>query len=523
MGQPVPLHDDALVELAKAGDLGVIVVEYIKREAAKKVTAINVLEKTNAYSPAFATAQRTLVNSEEALNITEAQQGVANCVNRFVSDFCGAHYNTTDSAVVEHYRLQRDSAKRVVGSSQVDALTALVGFKSSLFDTVPELADELDHMVTDPAKYMLATATEEDRRQVHASIETLMELEVARIQAEVKTKLTPAVVDSTTDAGLANLITLRRNEISSILGKTPAVGLDAFTELSALSRFGGGAGAYKLCNLATRGAGGYEGACVTDKYVGSVGYDAERCTAVCQCGSMGARALGGGCNATLGKMCVCGKCQGTMAMGNIAGSAASRRRELLQAATPSADEQTLAKLSELQTSTAALEASLAAVKAAQATSIAAERAHHDSTALSDSITAGFSSITASVDSLSTIITGVAPAAAKATERATTIESRVARLASQGTDRLALLKDSLTANNNNVEVAYKAGYASAASRDAMVRKTTLKCMAGPHKLNAVQLTHSLKGAWFQPLDLKCDILVPKFAFKWVDLWPLQCGG
>jgi hypothetical protein len=27
-----------------------------------------------------------------------------------------------------------------------------------------------------------------------------------------------------------------------------------------------------------------------------------------------------------------------------------------------------------------------------------------------------------------------------------------------------------------------------------------------------LTYSLKGAWFQPLNLKCDILVSKFAFK-----------
>jgi hypothetical protein len=34
---------------------------------------------------------------------------------------------------------------------------------------------------------------------------------------------------------------------------------------------------------------------------------------------------------------------------------------------------------------------------------------------------------------------------------------------------------------------------------------------------MQLTHSLKGAWFQPfMNLKCDILVSKFAFKWVNL-------
>jgi hypothetical protein len=29
---------------------------------------------------------------------------------------------------------------------------------------------------------------------------------------------------------------------------------------------------------------------------------------------------------------------------------------------------------------------------------------------------------------------------------------------------------------------------------------------------MQLTHSLKGAWFQPLNLKCD-LVSKFAYRY----------
>ena len=29
--------------------------------------------------------------------------------------------------------------------------------------------------------------------------------------------------------------------------------------------------------------------------------------------------------------------------------------------------------------------------------------------------------------------------------------------------------------------------------------------------------SLKAAWFQTLNLKCDILVSKFAFKWVNLY------
>jgi hypothetical protein len=27
---------------------------------------------------------------------------------------------------------------------------------------------------------------------------------------------------------------------------------------------------------------------------------------------------------------------------------------------------------------------------------------------------------------------------------------------------------------------------------------------------------LESAWFQPLSLKCDFLVSKFAFKWVNL-------
>jgi hypothetical protein len=27
-----------------------------------------------------------------------------------------------------------------------------------------------------------------------------------------------------------------------------------------------------------------------------------------------------------------------------------------------------------------------------------------------------------------------------------------------------------------------------------------------------MTHSLKDAWFQPVNLKCDLLVSKFAFK-----------
>ena len=463
--------EQSLAELGKAGDGGVITIEYIKREAAKKIAQINVLEKTNAYSPAYAKAQRKLVTDAEAQNITEAQQGVANCVNRFVSDFCGAYFNKTDVAIAEHYKLQRESAKRIAGQAQVDALTALVTFKKNLFNKVPELADELDHMVAEPAKYVLAGASEDDRRKVRGSIETLMELEVIRIQKEVKTKLTPAVVDATPNSGLANLITLRRNEIGTVLSRTPAKGLDAFTELSALSRFGGGAGAYKLCDLKERGAGGYDGKCNAKA---PSGYDAERCTALCQCGDIGARAVAdGGCNKTAGEVCVCEKCQGTMAMGNIAGAgAAGRRRELLQS-TPSADEQTLSKLSELQTSTAALEASLAAVKNAQTTSIAAEQAHHESKALSDSFSAGLTSVKASVSSLSTIVKGVAPAAAKATQRATEIEARVARLASQGTDRLALLSESLAANNANVEVAYKAGYTTAADRDALVRKTTLK--------------------------------------------------
>jgi hypothetical protein len=36
---------------------------------------------------------------------------------------------------------------------------------------------------------------------------------------------------------------------------------------------------------------------------------------------------------------------------------------------------------------------------------------------------------------------------------------------------------------------------------------------------MQLTHSLKGTWFQPLNLKCDFLVLKFAStsKWVNVY------
>ena len=41
---------------------------------------------------------------------------------------------------------------------------------------------------------------------------------------------------------------------------------------------------------------------------------------------------------------------------------------------------------------------------------------------------------------------------------------------------------------------------------------------------MQLTHSLKGAWFQPLDLSSDILVSKFAFLKMDQpVPLRRGG
>ena len=117
-----------------------------------------------------------------------------------------------------------------------------------------------------------------------------------------------------------------------------------------------------------------------------------------------------------------------------------------------ADELQLAKLTELQASSASLEASLAAVQAAQAASIAAEHNHHESTAgahtpplltstsavsvtqtpshhptyladgaygtlisggvcrpwctaLGDGISAGFTSVAASVASLQTIIQG----------------------------------------------------------------------------------------------------------------------
>lgn len=465
----------ALAELAKAADGGVIVIEYIKRDAATKIAAIDVLERTNAYSPAYATAQRKLVTDAETKNISDAQSNTATCVNRFVSAACEAHYNKVDVAVAEHYSLQRENAKKIAGQAQLDALTALVSFKTQLATKVPELAYELDHMVTNPSKYILANATEEDKRLVRASIETLMELEVNRLQALAKTKLAPAVVDATANSGLANLITLRRNEIDSILTKNPALGVGAFTELSALNRAGGGAAAYKSCDLKSRAARGYAGTCVTTK---PAGYDAERCTGVCQCGKLQANStvISPGCNATKNEVCVCDKCAGTMSLGGRDGSAtaAGRRRALL--ATPSADEKTLAELTKLQTSTAALEASLAAVQTAQTASISAERAHHESTSLSDSIASGFASVDRSIGSLSTIITGVAPVATTVIQRATEIETRAAKLASEGADRLALIADSLTANEANARAAYTAGYATAASRDAMIRKMNLKAMS-----------------------------------------------
>ena len=40
-------------------------------------------------------------------------------------------------------------------------------------------------------------------------------------------------------------------------------GIDAFTELSALGRFGGGPGAYKQCDLAGRAAAGYQAVAYT--------------------------------------------------------------------------------------------------------------------------------------------------------------------------------------------------------------------------------------------------------------------
>jgi hypothetical protein len=36
-------------------------------------------------------------------------------------------------------------------------------------------------------------------------------------------------------------------------------------------------------------------------------------------------------------------------------------------------------------------------------------------------------------------------------------------------------------------------------------------------SSIQFTHSLKGAWFQTLNLTCDLLFSKFAFKWVNLY------
>jgi len=464
--------DTSLVELGKAGDVSVISIEFIRRAAATEVAFIDVQEKTNAYNSKFAATQRIIVGVNEAVAITKAQQGVANCVNRFVSTECGVHFNQTDLALAEHFALQRRFAKLIAGQAQLDALTALTSFRAQLFQKAPELADELDHMVINPAKYVLTGATEETRRQVRTSIDTLMEIEVERIQSGVLTKLTSAVVDATDNAGLVPLITRRRDEVATILEATPAQGLDAFTELSALGRFGGGVRGYKLCNIDARGAGGYAGTCTL---VAPEAYDAERCENVCQCGELDARALGLGCNATAGEMCVCDKCQGTIAMGNIAGAAAAAaaRRRLLQ--NPTADERTLEQLSALQTSNAALEASLAAVRAAQAKSIASELEHHGSTVLTDSIARGFTSVTESMDSLSTIIQGVAPSAAQVTLRATEIEARVGRLASLGTDRLALLAASLTVNIANIVAAFAAGYATAESRDTMVRKTQLKVM------------------------------------------------
>jgi hypothetical protein len=40
---------------------------------------------------------------------------------------------------------------------------------------------------------------------------------------------------------------------------------------------------------------------------------------------------------------------------------------------------------------------------------------------------------------------------------------------------------------------------------------------------LHLPHSLKAAWFQPLNLTCDFPVPKLVFKLVKLWPLRRGS
>ena len=49
----------------------------------------------------------------------------------------------------------------------------------------------------------------------------------------------------------------------------------------------------------------------------------------------------------------------------------------------------------------------------------------------------------------------------------------------------------------------------------------RAIVGLYKLNPA-VTHSLKAPDFKPLNLKCDILVSKFAFKF-QLVPLHRGG
>jgi hypothetical protein len=62
--------------------------------------------------------------------------------------------------MAEHYTLQRAAVRKIAGQAQLDALTALGGFQQALHARVPELSDELDHMVEQPSKYILPGGTE---------------------------------------------------------------------------------------------------------------------------------------------------------------------------------------------------------------------------------------------------------------------------------------------------------------------------------------------------------------------------
>jgi di/tricarboxylate transporter len=103
-----------------------------------------------------------------------------------------------------------------------------------------------------------------------------------------------------------------------------------------------------------------------------------------------------------------------------------------------------------------------------------------------------------------------------------VAARLVQLAElSGTGRAGLLVavyfatfliSNVVTNNAAAALMFPIAAEAAERQGETLQSISFLVMVGVYKLESSLPIHSLKGAWFQPLNLKCDILISKFAFK-----------